>query len=109
MNAAVLDEADGRYLRQAIALSAAGSARGNRPFGAVVVAVDGRVLAEAHNDNAATGDCTITERLNASSAARIDSVPNPDLSAAVNPNVSGPRWQTSSRLIRGGTPAASSG
>lgn len=60
-----LSEADGRYLRQAIALSAAGSARGNRPFGAVVVSADGQVLAEAHNDNAATGDCTAHAEVNA--------------------------------------------
>src|SRR5262249_54545226 len=38
-----------------------------------------------------SGDCTMQERLNASSALWIDSVPIPDLSAAVNPNVSGPR------------------
>ncbi|CAN7658417.1 nucleoside deaminase [Pseudorhodoferax sp. LjRoot39] len=60
-----LNEADGRYLRQAIALSAIGSARGNRPFGAVVVGADGRLLAEAHNDNAATGDCTAHAEVNA--------------------------------------------
>lgn len=53
-----LDETDGRYLRRAIELSAIGSAKGNRPFGAVVVGRDGQVLGEAHNDNANTGDCT---------------------------------------------------
>lgn len=60
-----LNDADGRYLRQAIALSAIGSARGNRPFGAVVVGADGQLLAEAHNDNAATGDCTAHAEVNA--------------------------------------------
>ncbi|KQP02387.1 nucleoside deaminase [Pseudorhodoferax sp. Leaf265] len=60
-----LTETDGRYLRQAIALSALGSARGNRPFGAVVVSADGQLLAEAHNDNAATGDCTAHAEVNA--------------------------------------------
>lgn len=60
-----LSEADGRYLRRAIALSAFGSVRGNRPFGAVVVGVDGQMLSEAHNDNAATGDCTAHAEVNA--------------------------------------------
>jgi tRNA(adenine34) deaminase len=60
-----LNATDGRYLRQAIALSALGSARGNRPFGAVVVGADGQLLAEAHNDNAATGDCTAHAEVNA--------------------------------------------
>ncbi|KQP43716.1 nucleoside deaminase [Pseudorhodoferax sp. Leaf274] len=65
MTMETLNEADGRYLRQAIALSAIGSARGNRPFGAVVVSPTGEVLAEAHNDNAATGDCTAHAEVNA--------------------------------------------
>ncbi len=60
-----LNETDGRYLRRAIELSAIGSARGNRPFGAVVAAADGTLLAEAHNDNAATGDCTAHAEVNA--------------------------------------------
>lgn len=64
-----LDERDARHLRQAIALSARAGAAGNRPFGAVVVAADGRVLAEAHNDNAATGDCTAHAEVNALRAA----------------------------------------
>ncbi|MFT3720768.1 nucleoside deaminase [Pseudorhodoferax sp.] len=60
-----LTEADRRHLRQAIAQSVEGSARGNRPFGAVVVAADGTVLSEACNDNAATGDCTAHAEVNA--------------------------------------------
>lgn len=60
-----LSESDGRYLRQAIALSATGSARGNRPFGAVVVSAHDEVLAAAFNDNAATGDCTAHAEVNA--------------------------------------------
>ena len=53
-----LDERDGRYLRQAIALADKARARGNRPFGAVIVAADGTLLAEAWNANGETGDCT---------------------------------------------------
>ena len=53
-----VDERDGRYLRQAIAWSRVARERGNRPFGAVVVADDGRVLAEAWCNTSETGDCT---------------------------------------------------
>ena len=58
MNDTSLDERDATYLRRAIELSALARTRGNRPFGAVIVAADGRVLAEAHNHTAETGDCT---------------------------------------------------
>lgn len=53
-----LNETDGRYLRQAIAWSGVARERGNRPFGAVVVADDGRVLAQAWCNTGETGDCT---------------------------------------------------
>lgn len=49
---------DARYLRDAIALSVHGRGRGNRPFGALIVADDGEVLAQAWCDTAETGDCT---------------------------------------------------
>lgn len=49
---------DAIHLRQAIALSAHGRSRGNRPFGAVVVGADGAVLAEAWCNTTETGDCT---------------------------------------------------
>ena len=52
------DDGDARYLREAIELSWHGRSRGNRPFGAVVVAADGRVLARAWCDTGETGDCT---------------------------------------------------
>ncbi|MFD0668869.1 nucleoside deaminase [Ramlibacter sp. MAHUQ-53] len=55
---ATLDERDALYLRQAIALSRQGRERGNRPFGAVIVADDGEVLASAWCDTTETGDCT---------------------------------------------------
>lgn len=53
-----LNETDGRYLRQAIAWSGVARERGNRPFGAVVVADNGQVLAEAWCNTGETGDCT---------------------------------------------------
>lgn len=55
---AVLDERDGKYLRQAIALADTARARGNRPFGALIVGADGQVLAEAWNSTGENGDCT---------------------------------------------------
>ena len=55
---APLNAHDARYLRQAIALSRTARAHGNRPFGALIVAADGRVLQEAWNRNFETGDCT---------------------------------------------------
>ncbi|MFN9474956.1 nucleoside deaminase [Acidovorax sp.] len=55
---APLDERDGKYLRQAIALADKARARGNRPFGALIVAADGQVLAEAWNSTGENGDCT---------------------------------------------------
>ena len=39
--------------------------RGNRPFGALIVAADGRVLAEASNANGESGDCTAHAELSA--------------------------------------------
>lgn len=54
----VIDERDGRYLRQAIAWSRVARDRGNRPFGAVVIAEDGAVLAEAWCNTTESGDCT---------------------------------------------------
>lgn len=55
---AVLSERDGRYLRQAIGWSQVARERGNRPFGAVIVAEDGQVLAEAWCNTGESGDCT---------------------------------------------------
>lgn len=58
MNEAVLDDTDAKYLRRAIELSTLARSRGSRPFGAVIVAAGGRVLAEAYNNTGETGDCT---------------------------------------------------
>ncbi len=60
-----LNDSDGRYLRQAIALADVARERGNRPFGALIVAADGRVLAEASNANGESGDCTAHAELSA--------------------------------------------
>jgi tRNA(Arg) A34 adenosine deaminase TadA len=53
-----LNERDGRYLLHAIAWSRTARERGNRPFGAVIVAATGELLAEAYCNAAETGDCT---------------------------------------------------
>jgi tRNA(adenine34) deaminase len=58
MNDSSLTDADGTYLRRAIELSAVARARGNRPFGAIIVASDGEVLGEAWNATGESGDCT---------------------------------------------------
>lgn len=54
----VLDERDGLYLRQAIALADLGRSRGNRPFGAVLVSPDDEVMGTAWCNTTETGDCT---------------------------------------------------
>ena len=53
-----ITEADGRYMRLAIDWSRTARERGNRPFGSVIVARDGQILAEAANQTGETGDCT---------------------------------------------------
>lgn len=60
-----VNDVDGRYLRQAITLADKARERGNRPFGALIVAADGRVLAEACNANGESGDCTAHAELSA--------------------------------------------
>lgn len=61
----LIDEADARYLRVAIGMSRVARERGNRPFGATIVAADGQVLAEVWNSNVETGDCTAHAEVNA--------------------------------------------
>lgn len=53
-----LDAQDSNYLRLAIERSRTARARGNRPFGAVVVGEDGRILAETWCNTSESGDCT---------------------------------------------------
>ena len=60
-----LDERDARHLRRAIELSAEARQRGNRPFGAVIAAADGSVLAEARNTGDESDDFTAHAEMNA--------------------------------------------
>ena len=53
-----LSSKDAMYLRDAIRMSQVAKQRGNRPFGAVVIAKQGTVLAEAYCNTTETGDCT---------------------------------------------------
>lgn len=53
-----LTDDDLRHLRAAIALSARARDAGNKPYGAVLVGADGRVLAEAQNTQVTESDCT---------------------------------------------------
>ena len=53
-----LDDSDARHLRRAIAWACTARARGNPPFGAVLVGPRGNVLAEAYCQTHETGDST---------------------------------------------------
>jgi tRNA(adenine34) deaminase len=53
-----LDEDDARWLRVSFVLAKAAAARGDEPYGAVLVGVDGRVLLEADNTIVTAGDRT---------------------------------------------------
>jgi tRNA(Arg) A34 adenosine deaminase TadA len=55
---------DLQHLRTAIAVARRAREHGNRPFGALLVAADGRVLAEAENTQLTSGDCTGHAELN---------------------------------------------
>lgn len=65
---------EGVYLRQAIAWSCRARARGNPPFGAVVISARGEVLSEAYCNTTETGDCTGHAETNAlrQISARVD-------------------------------------
>lgn len=60
-----LDATDAHWLRQAFVWANAARLRGNRPFGAVIVAEDGRILAEAFSNTRETGDSTGHAEMNA--------------------------------------------
>ena len=62
-------EADLAHLRDAIALSEAARRRGNMPFGAVLVAPDGAVLARTENTILTDRDMTAHAEMNAFRAA----------------------------------------
>lgn len=59
-----MHEDDLTHLRAAIALARRARERGNRPFGAVLVAADGRVLGEGENTATTSGDPTGHAELN---------------------------------------------
>ena len=54
-----LDETDLRHLRRCVELAADAVDDGNFPFGSVLVAADGRVLAEDHNREISDGNATL--------------------------------------------------
>lgn len=56
---------DSHWLRQSFVWANAARIRGNRPFGAMVVAQDGRILAEAFSNTRETGDTTGHAEMNA--------------------------------------------
>lgn len=60
-----LNDNDSHWLRQAFVWANAARIRGNRPFGAIIVAADGRILAEAFSNTQETGDCTGHAEMNA--------------------------------------------
>lgn len=60
-----LNETDSHWLRQAFVWANAARIRGNRPFGAMIVSEDGRILAEAFSNTQETGDSTGHAEMNA--------------------------------------------
>lgn len=60
-----LNDTDCHWLRQAFVWANAARIRGNRPFGAIIVAHDGRILAEAFSNTQETGDSTGHAEMNA--------------------------------------------
>lgn len=63
--AGTLSATEGAHLAEALRIARATLADGNRPFGAVLVAADGRVLATGRNAAAQTGDPTSHAELDA--------------------------------------------
>jgi tRNA(adenine34) deaminase len=57
-NEVQLNSTDATYLRDAIRMSELAKAKGNRPFGSVVISKQGELLAEAYCNTTETGDCT---------------------------------------------------
>lgn len=60
-----LNDTDSHWLRQAFVWANAARIRGNRPFGAIIVSKDGRILAEAFSNTQETGDTTGHAEMNA--------------------------------------------
>src|SRR5690606_13266591 len=66
-----IDAGEERYLRRAVELARLAREAGDRPYGAVLVDRDGRVLAEGRNATVSDGDPTSHAGLNAVRAARV--------------------------------------
>lgn len=66
-----IDAGEERYLRRAVELARLAREAGDRPYGAVLVGEDGRVLAEGRNATVSDGDPTSHAELNAVRAARV--------------------------------------
>jgi len=83
------DVQDLAWLRQAIQWAATARARGNRPFGAVIVSGDGLLLAEAYCNTSESGDCTGHAEINAlrqlRTPAQLESLPQATLYASAEP------------------------
>ncbi|MDJ0386486.1 deaminase [Roseomonas sp. E05] len=74
---------DASLLRRAFALASAARRRGDRPFGAVVAAPEGAVLAEAGSTQGASGGGTLAHsEMNALAALQAAGVPRAQLAAA---------------------------
>ena len=77
------------WLRQAIQWAATARARGNRPFGAVIVSGDGLLLAEAYCNTSESGDCTGHAEINAlrqlRAPAQLECLPQATLYASAEP------------------------
>ena len=76
---AVIPDPDAVALRRTFWLAAGAVERGQRPFGAVVVAADGTTIAEAWNTVLATGDVTAHAETNA--VRQATTVATPDVLA----------------------------
>lgn len=80
---------DIEWLRLAIQWAATARARGNRPFGAVIVSADGLLLAEAYCNTSESGDCTGHPEINAlrqlRTPAQLESLAQATLYASAEP------------------------
>lgn len=80
---------DEDLLRLAFQWAATARARGNRPFGAVIAAADGQLLAEAYCNISESGDCTGHAEINAlrqlRTPAQLESLAQATLYASAEP------------------------
>jgi tRNA(Arg) A34 adenosine deaminase TadA len=100
------------HLLRAVELAHEAGARGDRPFGAVLLAADGEVLAEGRNAVTTTGDIRAHAELDAVEAARlaglVDRVPGGTVVASGEPCpmcTAGMVWAGVSRIVFGASSA----